>query len=68
MGEYAEIQWQSEMRRGSRAPSRSGGPVPRNAVAAHCPVCGKGIRPIGGRVQESMTAHMRAKHKNEQPE
>jgi hypothetical protein len=67
MGEYAEIQWQSEMRRGSRAPSRSSGPVPRNEVAAHCSVCGKGIRPVAGVVSASMRQHMWDKHKIRTP-
>lgn len=62
MGEYAEYQWQREMFRGmkDRPRQRKG----RNPIAAHCPICGKGIRPIGDQIRESMAAHMKAKHKD----
>ena len=59
MGEYAEIQMAYEMRRGS--PVRSSYTGGRNAVAAHCPHCGKGIRPVAGSTVESMAAHIKAK-------
>lgn len=64
MGEYAEIQLQREMRRGFREPARPRQPG-RNAIAAHCPHCGKGIRPIAGSIDESMAAHIKAKHKEQ---
>ncbi len=60
MGEYAEIQWQQEMYRGFRdwVKPRAAG---RNPVAANCPHCGKGIRPVAGSITESMAAHIKAK-------
>jgi hypothetical protein len=61
MGEYAEYAWQSEMRRGFKCKPDDGLPYPRNAVAAHCPHCGKGIRPVAGSTIESMAAHIKAK-------
>lgn len=63
MGEYAEAQWQREMFRARRDPFRIR-PGGRNPIAARCPICGKGIRPIAGRTEESMAAHMKAKHKD----
>jgi hypothetical protein len=64
VGEYAEYALQSEMRRGSKCKPRDGAAVPRNTVAAYCPHCGKGIRPIAGRTDESMAAHIKAKRCN----
>lgn len=61
MGEYAEYQLQWEMRRGrkDRVRKREG----RNPIVTKCPICGRGIRPIAGRVEESMKQHMTAKHR-----
>ena len=61
MGEYAEYQLAHEMRRGFKAKPRDSKPVPRNPIAAYCPNCGKGIRPIDGCMSESMAAHIKAK-------
>ncbi len=65
MGEYAEYQLAYDMRRG--IPYRPRKQEGRNPVAAHCPHCGKGIRPIGGRIEESMAAHIKAKHREDAP-
>lgn len=61
MGEYAEAQWQSERYRGRRDPFKKS-PNGRNPIATTCPHCGKGIRPIQGKTDESVAAHMKAKH------
>ena len=61
MGECAEAQWQWEMRKGRKhKPNKK---VGRNPIEAYCQICGKGIRPVAGRIKESMAAHMKAKHK-----
>ena len=61
MGEYAEYELARWMRYGQREPKRK--TQGRNPVLAHCPYCDKGIRPIAGSIEESMTAHIKAKHK-----
>jgi hypothetical protein len=61
MGEYAEIQWQLEARRGIRTSPLDCGSG-RNEIRAHCPECGKGIRHIKGETDESMAQHMKAAH------
>ena len=58
MGEYAEYEMARERRYG-RDPSTHDGR--RNPVAALCLHCGKGIRPIAGRIEESMAQHMKSK-------
>ena len=61
MGEYAEYAWQREMCRGIKSKFWDGKPRPRNPIAAYCPHCGKGIRPIAGRISKSMAAHIKDK-------
>lgn len=59
MGEYAEIAWQREMYRGM--PDRSNYKGGRNPIAAQCPHCGKGIRPVAGSIEQSMARHIKDK-------
>jgi len=61
MGEYAEYQLAHEMRRGFKHRPHSGEKSP---IGGHCPHCGKPIRTIAGRIEESMAQHIKAKHPN----
>lgn len=64
MGEYAEIQWQRDMARGFRVKTDQEKPYVRrrNEIAAHCDICGKGIRPTRGCTKWSMRQHKKYKH------
>ena len=62
MGEYAELQLRKDFLRGIPASKHSGEKSP---IGGYCPHCGKGIRTIAGQIDESMSAHIKAKHKSE---
>lgn len=59
MGEYAEYQLRREFLRGRKDPPHDGRKSP---IGGYCSICGKGIRTIAGRIEESMAAHMKDKH------
>ena len=64
MGEYAEIQWRQDMRRGMRCPPPDPDrKVGRNPIVRHCPICGKGTRAVGCDQDQGLREHLRVKHK-----
>ena len=63
MGEYAEYQMLRDMRRGWE-PKHDGRKSP---IGGHCEICGKPIRTIAGRLRDSMSQHMKAKHGKAKP-
>jgi len=59
MGEYAEDALRQQMRRGLPMTKHDGR---RSPVGGKCPIYGKGVRTIAGRLDASMAQHMKDKH------